>query len=77
MSACCRVVLCWFPTFDWDRFPWSGVRQVTDPYLNIFTGLVPPLLGALDLTPLLGFFVLQWVQGYLQVFGYTDIEAWW
>jgi YggT family protein len=73
----CRVVLCWFPQFDWDRNPWRGVRQVTDPYLNIFTGLVPPLLGTLDLTPLLGFFVLQWVGGYLHCYGYDDIETWW
>ena len=28
--------------------------QVTDPYLNLFRGIVPPLLGTIDFTPLLG-----------------------
>ena len=37
----CRVVLAWFPTFNWDRGIWRAIRQVTDPYLNVFTGLVP------------------------------------
>ena len=32
---------------------------MTDPYLNLYRGLVPPLLGTIDFTPLLGFFILQ------------------
>lgn len=72
-----RVILSWFPAFDWERPGWRSMRQVTDPYLKIFTGLVPPLLGAIDLTPLLGFFVLQQLKSYLGVYGVTDIEAWW
>ena len=39
---------------------------MTDPYLNIFRGLVPPLLGSIDFTPLLGFFILQTVGGLLE-----------
>jgi uncharacterized protein YggT (Ycf19 family) len=74
---CCRVILSWFPAFDWERTIWRELRQVTDPYLNIFTGIVPPLLGAIDLTPLLGFFVLQALKGYLTVYTDDDIEAWW
>lgn len=55
-----RVLLSWFPTFTWwDRQPWLALRQVTDPYLKLFSGLVPPLLGTIDLTPLIGFFILQ------------------
>lgn len=76
-SAPCRVILSWFPAFDWERTIWRELRQVTDPYLNIFTGIVPPLLGAIDLTPLLGFFVLQALKGYLTVYTDDDIEAWW
>lgn len=41
--------------------------QVTDPYLKLFSGLVPPLLGSIDLTPLLGFFILQFLAGALDV----------
>lgn len=77
VAKCCRVILSWFPAFDWERTIWRELRQVTDPYLNIFTGIVPPLLGAIDLTPLLGFFVLQALKGYLTVYTDDDIEAWW
>ncbi|GFZ15584.1 YGGT family protein [Actinidia rufa] len=30
-----------------------------DPYLNIFRGLIPPLGGTLDLSPILAFLVLN------------------
>jgi YggT family protein len=41
-------------------------EQMTDPYLNLFRGLVPPLLGTIDFTPLLGFLILQFLQGALE-----------
>jgi len=56
--------------------PWLALRQVTDPYLNLFQGLVPPLLGAIDLTPLLGFMLLQVLAGYLDVSD-DGIECYW
>lgn len=63
-----RVLLSWFPTFTWwEQQPWLALRQVTDPYLKLFSGLVPPLLGTIDLTPLLGFFILQFLGGALDV----------
>ncbi len=40
--------------------------QMTDPYLNLYRGLVPPLLGTIDFTPLLGFFILQYISGVLE-----------
>lgn len=92
-----RVLLSWFPAFNWEDQPWLALRQVclssacfpsvrwkqgfveeareeltdtsacccataqpqcamliaqsaqvTDPYLNLFRGLVPPLLGTID-----------------------------
>jgi uncharacterized protein YggT (Ycf19 family) len=48
------------------RLP-SALPQVTDPYLKLFSGLVPPLLGSIDLTPLFGFFILQFLAGALDV----------
>merc|ERR1719316_1529131 len=60
-----RVILSWIPVFNWDTHPWQSLRQVTDPFLRIFTGLVPPLMGQLDLTPLIGFYLLQMVQNIL------------
>lgn len=40
---------------------------MTDPYLNIFRGLIPPLLGNIDFTPLLGFFILDWLLDFLDL----------
>ncbi|KAL6782456.1 CGL97 [Auxenochlorella protothecoides x Auxenochlorella symbiontica] len=71
-----RVLLSWFPTFTWwDQQPWLALRQVTDPYLKLFSGLVPPLLGTIDLTPLVGFFILQFLAGFL-VTGTADDMFW-
>ena len=69
-----RVLLSWFPAFNWDRQPWLALRQLTDPYLNVFRGFVPPLFGSVDFTPLLGFFVLQMVEGYLEWLAFTEEE---
>lgn len=55
-----RVLVGWFPTFPyWDQQPWMALRQVTDPYLRVFTGLIPPLMGTIDITPMVGFMLLQ------------------
>ena len=67
-----RVLLSWFPQFNWEQQPWLTLRQLTDPYLNIFRGLVPPLLGQVDLTPLLGFWILQYLAGMLDVGSFSD-----
>lgn len=34
-------------------------RTVTDPYLNLFRGIIPPLGGTLDLSPILAFVTLN------------------
>jgi len=69
-----RVLLSWFPAFNWERQPWMALRQVTDPYLNVFRGFVPSLFGQIDFTPLFGFLVLQTVEGYLTWLAFTDEE---
>ena len=52
-----RILLSWFP-----QAQGIGVLQpifaITDPYLNLFRGLIPPIFG-LDLSPLLAFFLLN------------------
>lgn len=37
--------------------------QITEPYLQIYRGILPPLFGQLDFTPLVGFLILQVGQG--------------
>ena len=64
-----RIVMTWLP-----RIPYNPVlnavlgfvRDVTDPYLNIFRRILPPVrLGpaALDLSPMIGIFLLLIAQG--------------
>ncbi len=53
-----RVVGSWFPNFSHTTFM-RFIAYYTDPYLNLFRRLIPPIGGVLDLSPLLGFFVLQ------------------
>ena len=45
-----RVLLSWFPNLDWGNPVLSSVSAITDPYLNAFRGLIPPL-GALISPP--------------------------
>ncbi|MBF2097660.1 MAG: YggT family protein [Gloeomargaritaceae cyanobacterium C42_A2020_066] len=53
-----RVLLSWFPNIDWMSPPFSILSQLTDPYLNLFRSLIPPL-GGIDFSPILGFLALQ------------------
>ena len=60
-----RVLLSWFPNLDWGNPVLSTVSAVTDPYLNAFRGLIPPL-GGLDLSAILAFLALQLIQSLLE-----------
>jgi YggT family protein len=59
-----RVILSWLPRIPYNR--WLAgflkfVTDVTDPYLNLFRRILPPVRvgpGALDLSPVVGIFVL-------------------
>ena len=53
-----RVLLSWFPNIPWERQPLQAVRDMCDPYLNLFRNIIPPLFNALDLSPMLAFMVL-------------------
>ncbi len=70
-----RILLSWFPNVDWYNPPFSVVSQLTDPYLNLFRSIIPPL-GGLDLSPFLAFIVLQIVaQGVSQVAATAAVMA--
>ena len=56
-----RIVISWFPAWHhhtWVRF----VAYYTDPYLNVFRKILPPLGGVIDISPLLAFFVLRMME---------------
>lgn len=60
-----RVLLTWFPTINWYNQPFAALSQITDPYLNLFRRIIPPL-GGMDFSPMLAIILLQLVGGGLQ-----------
>nr|BDA97385.1 hypothetical protein [Cryptomonas sp. NIES-345]BDA98346.1 hypothetical protein [Cryptomonas sp. NIES-1327] len=52
-----RVSLVWFLNINWYEQPFYSLAKLTDPYLSIFKGIFPQLLGV-DISPILGFIVL-------------------
>ncbi len=59
-----RVLLTWFPTVDWSNQPFAALSQISDPYLNLFRSIIPPL-GGMDFSPILAFLALNIVGGIL------------
>ncbi len=64
-----RILMSWIPNMPYNRVlnaVLTFVRDVTDPYLNLFRRFIPPLKmgpGALDLSPIIATFVLLIVAG--------------
>lgn len=52
-----RILLSWFPQAQ-GVAALQPVYAITDPYLNLFRGVIPPLFG-LDLSPIAAFFLLN------------------
>mmetsp|Transcript_19298 Transcript_19298/g.33315 ORF Transcript_19298/g.33315 Transcript_19298/m.33315 type:complete len:209 (-) Transcript_19298:538-1164(-) len=52
-----RLVLTWFPNPP--AFIAEPLGSITDPYLNLFRGIIPPIGGTLDLSPILAFVALN------------------
>ena len=57
-----RIFLTWIPNIDWDSQPFAFMSSLTDPFLNIFRGIIPPIGGVLDISPIIAFFALQFLQ---------------
>jgi len=59
-----RIILSWIPRIPYNRVLQAFltfVSDVTDPYLNLFRRILPPVRmgpGALDLSPIVATFVL-------------------
>ena len=56
-----RVLLTWFPSIDWNNGALSALSSLTDPYLNIFRGIIPPI-GGFDISSILAFLLLNVIQ---------------
>ena len=59
-----RILLTWFPNIDFYSQPFAALSQITDPYLNLFRSIIPPL-GGIDLSPMLAILVLKLVGGLI------------
>jgi YggT family protein len=64
-----RIIMSWIPRIPYNPVLNAVLRfvsDVTDPYLNLFRRVIPPLRmgpGALDLSPIVATFVLLIVGG--------------
>tara|TARA_B100001029_G_C14657876_1_gene232819 strand:- start:9 stop:287 length:279 start_codon:yes stop_codon:yes gene_type:complete len=56
-----RILLTWFPNLDTTNPILTALFSITDPYLNVFRGVIPPI-GGLDLSPILAFISLSLIK---------------
>lgn len=69
-----RILLSWFQTAEWAGQIISFLAPVTDPYLNIFRSIIPPL-GGLDISAILALILLQFVQSSLTSFAAASMAS--
>ena len=62
-----RILLSWFQTAQWAGQVISFLAPITDPYLNIFRSIIPPI-GGIDISAILALFLLQFIQSSLASF---------
>jgi YggT family protein len=59
-----RILGSWVP--DWQNHPiMQFIAYYTDPYLNLFKKIIPPL-GMIDISPIVAFFVLGIAKNAIQ-----------
>ena len=63
-----KILLTWFPNIDSTNPIIANLNLVTEPYLNIFRGVIPPI-GMIDISPLLAFVSLNLIQKLIFVLG--------
>ena len=68
-----RVLLTWFPNLDWSNPVLANLSAITDPYLNVFRGIIPPIAG-IDISPILAFLLLNFVQSFVNYLRFAAIN---
>lgn len=69
-----RILLSWFPNLDWSNPLLSTLGQLTDPYLNLFRSLIPPM-GGIDFSAILAILLLQFVTRGVEAAAYSIAMA--
>jgi len=59
-----RILSSWFPEWQHTSFM-RFIHHYTEPYLKIFRRIIPPIGGTLDISPILAFFVLGFLEKLL------------
>merc|ERR1712060_96467 len=74
-----RIFITWLPKLfirELDSKPLILLKQLTEPFLKLFSGLIPPVGGGFDLSILIGFFFLSYLKVILSIPFASDIYAW-
>ena len=53
-----RILLSWFPNINWYNQPFKAMKEITDPILEPFRRIIPPISG-IDFSPIIAFLVLE------------------
>ena len=59
-----RLYLTWFPNLNIYSQPFFTLVKLTNPYLRIWRGVMPPV-GALDFSPIMGFMIISFMEDML------------
>ncbi len=59
-----RILSSWVPELAQTRFM-QFISFYTDPYLNLFRRIIPPL-GMFDISPIAAFFALQLIERFVK-----------
>jgi len=59
-----RIIGSWFPNLN--RYKWMHfIHAITDPYLNVFRRIIPPIGGTLDISPILALIALRLIERFI------------
>ena len=53
-----RILLSWFPNINWFNQPFKAMKDITDPILEPFRRIIPPI-GGIDFSPIVAFLALE------------------
>ncbi|OAB46646.1 YggT family protein [Paenibacillus antarcticus] len=59
------VLMSWLPNLR-ENFIGEFLTKLVEPYLSVFRRFIPPIMGMLDISPIIALFVLQFVQSGLK-----------
>lgn len=59
-----RIFLTWIPSINWEKQPFSILKDFADFFLEPFRKLIPPM-GGLDFSPIVALIVYQLLQALI------------